>query len=91
MDPWNVCRSHVRNEVAVHDIDLDHLRSACACDLMRVRGTCSQSAPWSMVAEQAAPKAAKSAERMDGAMIVGGDMMALSQCLRDREVGTRRS
>lgn len=28
-----------------------------------------------MVSEQALPRAAKSAERMDGAMIAGGDMV----------------
>ena len=33
-----------------------------------------QSAPLSMVSEQAAPKAAKSAERIEGAMIAGGVM-----------------
>ena len=34
--------------------------------------TCSQSAPFSIVSEQAAPKAAKSADKMEGAMIACG-------------------
>ena len=33
-----------------------------------------QSAPLSMVSVHAAPRAAKSAERMEGAMIAGGDI-----------------
>ena len=37
--------------------------------------TCSQSAPSDMVLLHAAPRAAKSADRMDGAIIAGGDMM----------------
>lgn len=36
--------------------------------------TWSQSAPWSMVSEQALPRAPKSADSMDGAMIAGGHM-----------------
>ena len=34
-----------------------------------------QSAPWEMVSVQAAPRAAKSAERIEGAMIAGGDIV----------------
>lgn len=37
--------------------------------------TCSQSAPCSMVFEQSAPSAAKSAERMEGAMMAAGDIL----------------
>ena len=38
--------------------------------------TCNQSAPsWSMVFVQAAPRAAKSADRIDGAIIAGGVMV----------------
>ena len=33
---------------------------------------CNQSAPWSIVVEHAVPNAAKSADKMDGAMIAGG-------------------
>jgi hypothetical protein len=36
--------------------------------------TCSQSAPWPMVSEHALPSAPKSADRIDGAMMAGGDM-----------------
>lgn len=38
--------------------------------------TCSQSAPCSMVREHSLPSSAKSAERIDGAMIALGDMFA---------------
>lgn len=34
--------------------------------------TWSQSAPWRMVLEHSAPRSAKSAERIEGAMIAGG-------------------
>lgn len=37
--------------------------------------TCSQSAPCSMVREHAAPSSAKSADKMDGAMIAFGAML----------------
>lgn len=43
---------------------------------MRTHSTCSQSAPFLMVVEQSAPRAAKSAERIDGAMMAGGDIAA---------------
>ncbi len=36
--------------------------------------TCNQSAPSSIVFEQAAPRDAKSAERIEGATIAGGDI-----------------
>jgi hypothetical protein len=39
-------------------------------------GTWSQSAPWAIVSEQALPNAPKSADRMDGAMMAGGDMVS---------------
>lgn len=35
-----------------------------------------QSAPLLIVSEQAAPRAPKSAERIEGAMMAGGDMVA---------------
>ena len=35
-----------------------------------------QSAPFSMVSEQAAPRAPKSAERIEGAITAGGGMIA---------------
>ena len=38
--------------------------------------TCSQSAPFFIVSSQAAPKAPKSADRMDGATMAGGDIWA---------------
>lgn len=38
----------------------------------RGEGRNVQSAPWEMVVEQAAPREAKSAERMEGAIIGGG-------------------
>ncbi len=37
--------------------------------------TCSQSAPWEIVVLHASPRAAKSAERMDGEMMAGGDIV----------------
>ena len=37
---------------------------------------CSQSAPWVMVSAQALPSDAKSAERMEGAIIGAGGMVA---------------
>ena len=40
--------------------------------------TCSQSAPFLIVSEQAAPKAAKSADRMEGAMMACGVIIAES-------------
>jgi hypothetical protein len=43
---------------------------------LRTMSTWSQSAPWVMVSEQAAPKAPKSAERMEGAMMAGGAILA---------------
>jgi hypothetical protein len=36
---------------------------------------CTQSPLFSMSIEQASPRAAKSAERIEGAMIAGGDMV----------------
>lgn len=44
----------------------------------RTMSTCSQSAPSPMVFEHAAPKAAKSALRIEGAMIAGGAMVRTS-------------
>lgn len=41
----------------------------------RTMSTCSQSAPSPMVFEHAAPRAAKSALRIEGAMIAGGAMV----------------
>ena len=43
--------------------------------LTYMMSTCSQSAPWAMVREHAAPRSAKSAERMDGAMIALGAIL----------------
>jgi hypothetical protein len=40
-----------------------------------IMSTWSQSAPWPMVSEQALPKAPKSAERIEGAMIAGGAIL----------------
>ena len=37
--------------------------------------TCSQSAPWPIVSEHALPRAPKSAERIDGAIIAGGAIL----------------
>ena len=39
-----------------------------------------------MVVEQASPRAAKSADRMDGATMAGGDIVAPRNCVSD---GTR--
>jgi hypothetical protein len=39
-----------------------------------ITSTCSQSQPLLIVVEHASPRAAKSAERIDGAMMAGGDM-----------------
>ena len=39
--------------------------------------TWSQSAPWPMVSEQALPRAPKSAERIEGAMIAGGAIVCV--------------
>lgn len=41
-----------------------------------IMSTCSQSAPWAMVSEHAFPRELKSAERIDGAIIAGGDIFA---------------
>ena len=46
--------------------------------------TCNQSAPFSIVVEQSAPRAAKSAERIEGAMMAGGDIVEMR---RGREIG----
>jgi hypothetical protein len=43
--------------------------------------TCSQSQPLLTVVEHASPRAAKSAERIDGAMMAGGDMATERECL----------
>ena len=40
----------------------------------RRRTTCSQSAPLPIVVEQSFPSSAKSAERIEGAMMAGGDI-----------------
>ncbi len=40
-----------------------------------ITSTWSQSALWPIVSAQAAPRAAKSADRIDGAIIALGDMM----------------
>jgi hypothetical protein len=37
--------------------------------------TCNQSAPWPIVREHSSPSLAKSAERMDGAMMAAGAMV----------------
>ena len=64
---------HVRHEVAIHDIDLE--ASAWSSVFSSARGrTWSQSAPWEIVSEHAFPSAPKSADRIDGAMIAGGDI-----------------
>jgi hypothetical protein len=39
---------------------------------------CSQSAPWLIVSEHALPSSAKSAERIEGAMIAAGDMVEMA-------------
>ena len=44
---------------------------------------CSHEAPWPMVSEQAAPKAAKSADKMEGAMMACGAIMRHDR-VRDR-------
>ena len=45
-------------------------------------GETYQSAPLLMVSEQAAPRAPKSAERIEGAIVAGGDMLArMGVCL----------
>lgn len=40
-----------------------------------IMSTCSQSAPWEIVSEHALPRAPKSAERMEGAIIAEGAMV----------------
>lgn len=42
----------------------------------RTISTCSQSAPAAMVSEHAFPSSAKSAERIEGAIMAGGDIVA---------------
>lgn len=39
--------------------------------------TCSQSAPWAIVSEHALPRAPKSAERIEGAMMALGAMIVV--------------
>lgn len=46
----------------------------CAEDEGKV-GMAYQSAPLLIVSEQAAPRAPKSAERIEGAIVAGGDML----------------
>lgn len=41
-----------------------------------IMSTCSQSAPWSMVAAHSSPNRAKSADRIEGAMMAGGVIFA---------------
>lgn len=44
------------------------------CFAAYIISTCSQSAPWSIVFAHSAPSLAKSAERIEGAMIALGAM-----------------
>lgn len=39
--------------------------------------TCNQSAPLAIVFEHSFPRSAKSADRIEGAMMAGGDMVGL--------------
>jgi len=48
------------------------------------KGERYQSAPWLMVSAQAAPRAAKSAERMEGAMMAWGGIFGDSQVVVER-------
>jgi hypothetical protein len=64
---------HVGHKMAVHDVDL-HVSVACRTSQKSVSRTWSQSAPWEIVSEHALPNAPKSADRIDGAMMAGGDM-----------------
>lgn len=43
--------------------------------------TWSQSAPWAIVLRQSSPRLAKSAERIEGAMIAGGAIFLLREGL----------
>lgn len=52
--------------------------------------TYSQSAPWAMVVLHALPNSAKSAERMEGAMMAGGDMLRTVGMYRQENNSTRR-
>ena len=58
-------------------------RSRRLCLMEVGKGGRYQSAPLSMVSVQAAPRAAKSAERMEGAMIAGGDISSGGGCVED--------
>ena len=67
---------YVWYEVAVHYIDCGKCgQSYCLEIQLKWHEPCSQSAPFLIVFEQSAPKAAKSAERIEGAMMAGGDMV----------------
>ena len=59
----------------------DRIRRLCSMELGKDGRY--QSAPLSMVSVQAAPRAAKSAERMEGAMIAGGDISSGEDCVED--------
>jgi hypothetical protein len=70
--------SHIGHEMAVHDVDLGRVSDMAAngCSRVQEGRTCSQSAPWCIVSTHALPSSAKSADRIEGAMMAGGDMMA---------------
>ena len=72
---------HVRHKVAVHDVDLGALVMSHE-ESYPLEHTWSQSAPWEMVSEHALPSAPKSADKIEGAMIAGGDM--LGGCVADK-------
>ena len=67
-------KGHVWNEVAVHLVRRCVRELPCLGGRAHTISTCSQSAPSFIVSEQAAPKEPKSAERMDGAIMAGGDI-----------------
>ena len=66
---------HVGDEVAVHDVDLVVMRGQLSLKGEgRETVTWIQSALSSIVSEHAFPRAPKSADRMEGAMMADGDM-----------------
>lgn len=69
-------KGNVWHKVAVHDIDVQPMGlSKLYVRVLQTQDAAYQSAPFSMVSEHSLPRAPKSAERIEGAMIAGGAML----------------
>lgn len=73
-------KGQVGDEVTVHNVHCAAGIRSGQCGLLGwvCCVPCSQSAPSDMVSEHALPRAPKSADRMDGAMMAGGDISMLN-------------